>query len=87
MKSADKIHETQRSEDVFALNACIAACPKWCSRITWTSPSSRFRNTKKAQNRISAGRLQRIAEVLTVPIMFFYSGMEENRGKREVDSC
>jgi transcriptional regulator with XRE-family HTH domain len=41
---------------------------------------------EKGTNRISAGRLQRIAEVLTVPIMFFYSGMEEPRSKRDLDS-
>jgi len=41
---------------------------------------------EKGTNRISAGRLQRIAEVLTVPIMFFYSGFEENRSKRDLDS-
>ena len=32
---------------------------------------------EKGTNRISAGRLQRIAEVLTVPIMFFYAGFEK----------
>src|SRR2546426_12341205 len=41
---------------------------------------------EKGTNRISAGRLQRIAEVLAVPIMFFYSGFDENRSKRDVDS-
>jgi transcriptional regulator with XRE-family HTH domain len=33
-------------------------------------------------NRISAGRLQRISEVLAVPVMFFYAGFQENQGKR-----
>ena len=41
---------------------------------------------EKGTNRISAGRLQRIAEVLTVPIMFFYAGFEETRSKRDSDS-
>jgi len=37
---------------------------------------------EKGANRISAGRLQRIAEVLNVPITFFYSGMESERSER-----
>jgi transcriptional regulator with XRE-family HTH domain len=32
-------------------------------------------------NRMSAGRLQRVAEVLDVPITFFYSSSESNRGE------
>jgi transcriptional regulator with XRE-family HTH domain len=32
-------------------------------------------------NRMSAGRLQRVAEVLDVPITFFYSNLESNRGE------
>ena len=34
---------------------------------------------EKGANRISAGRLQRISEVLSVPVTFFYSGLEANR--------
>jgi transcriptional regulator with XRE-family HTH domain len=34
---------------------------------------------EKGTNRISAGRLQRIAEVLSVPVSFFYSGMDGDR--------
>ena len=30
-------------------------------------------------NRISAGRLQRITEILEVPITFFYTGFQDNR--------
>src|SRR5437868_14333485 len=30
---------------------------------------------EKGTNRVSAGRLQRIAELLQVPVTFFYSGM------------
>jgi transcriptional regulator with XRE-family HTH domain len=32
---------------------------------------------EKGTNRISAGRLQRISEVLTVPVAFFFSGFDE----------
>ena len=32
-------------------------------------------------NRISAGRLQHIADVLDVPITFFYQGLEKRQGK------
>lgn len=32
---------------------------------------------EKGTNRISAGRLQRIAEVLTVPVSFFFAGAED----------
>jgi transcriptional regulator with XRE-family HTH domain len=42
---------------------------------------------EKGTNRISAGRLQRIAEVLAVPIMFFYAGLDENQSKHEADSA
>ncbi len=34
---------------------------------------------EKGTNRISAGRLQRIADVLEVPVAFFYSGLEAER--------
>ncbi len=44
-------------------------------------------------NRISAGRLQRVAEILEVPITFFYGGFEDNKkseyhagGKIDFDS-
>jgi transcriptional regulator with XRE-family HTH domain len=30
---------------------------------------------EKGTNRVSAGRLQRIADILNTPVMFFYSGM------------
>src|SRR6476646_8065332 len=30
---------------------------------------------EKGTNRVSAGRLQRIAEILNTPVMFFYGGM------------
>ncbi len=33
---------------------------------------------EKGMNRISAGRLQRIAEVLGVPIAFFFTGFDQN---------
>src|SRR5437762_11724844 len=36
---------------------------------------------EKGTNRVSAGRLQRIAEILNTPVMFFYSGMGA-RGKK-----
>jgi transcriptional regulator with XRE-family HTH domain len=32
---------------------------------------------EKGTNRISAGRLQRIAEVMTVPVSFFFAGFDE----------
>ena len=32
---------------------------------------------EKGTNRISAGRLQRVAEVLSVPVSFFFASMEE----------
>jgi transcriptional regulator with XRE-family HTH domain len=34
---------------------------------------------EKGANRISAGRLQQIADVLKVPVTFFYSGLGEQR--------
>jgi len=34
---------------------------------------------EKGTNRISAGRLQRIAEVLTIPVAFFFSGFEDQK--------
>jgi transcriptional regulator with XRE-family HTH domain len=37
---------------------------------------------EKGTNRISAGRLQRIAEVLTVPVAFFFAGFEEKQKSR-----
>ncbi len=41
---------------------------------------------EKGANRISAGRLQRIAEVLDMPVTFFYSGVETDApGSRPPD--
>ena len=37
---------------------------------------------EKGTNRISAGRLQRISEVLNVPVTFFYSGLEGSRDEQ-----
>jgi transcriptional regulator with XRE-family HTH domain len=34
---------------------------------------------EKGTNRISAGRLQRIAEVLSVPVSFFFEGADDSR--------
>jgi transcriptional regulator with XRE-family HTH domain len=34
---------------------------------------------EKGTNRISAGRLQRIAEVLSVPVSFFFDGPDDGR--------
>jgi transcriptional regulator with XRE-family HTH domain len=34
---------------------------------------------EKGVNRISAGRLMRIAEILKVPIAFFFEGLEKNQ--------
>jgi transcriptional regulator with XRE-family HTH domain len=34
---------------------------------------------EKGTNRISAGRLQRIAEVLSVPVAFFFEGADDSR--------
>ncbi len=41
---------------------------------------------EKGANRISAGRLQRIAEILEVPVTFFFSGFSEEHGKRDAKS-
>ena len=38
---------------------------------------------EKGTNRVSAGRLQRIAEILNTPVMFFYSGMGAGAKKRD----
>ena len=38
---------------------------------------------EKGTNRVSAGRLQRIAEILNTPVMFFYSGMGPQAKKRD----
>jgi transcriptional regulator with XRE-family HTH domain len=38
-------------------------------------------------NRISAGRLYRIAQALDAPIPFFYASDEERRSKREPRPC
>ena len=40
---------------------------------------------EKGTNRISAGRLQRISEVLNVPVTFFYSGLEGSRDEQRQD--
>ena len=42
---------------------------------------------EKGTNRISAGRLQRIAEVLSVPVSFFFDGPDDGRkhSKSSVD--
>jgi transcriptional regulator with XRE-family HTH domain len=39
---------------------------------------------EKGTNRVSAGRLQRIAEMLNIPVTFFYAGMSSRAKKREV---
>ncbi|MGB9365959.1 MAG: helix-turn-helix transcriptional regulator [Xanthobacteraceae bacterium] len=41
---------------------------------------------EKGANRVSAGRLQQIADVLNVPITFFYSGMGAKAKKEAVPS-
>jgi transcriptional regulator with XRE-family HTH domain len=38
---------------------------------------------EKGANRVSAGRLQRVADLLNVPVTFFYSGMGANPKKNE----
>ena len=38
---------------------------------------------EKGTNRVSAGRLQRIAEMLNTPVMFFYAGMGSPGKKRD----
>ena len=42
---------------------------------------------EKGANRISAGRLQRIAEVMSVPVSFFFDGPDDSRkrSKNAVD--
>jgi transcriptional regulator with XRE-family HTH domain len=40
---------------------------------------------ERGTNRISAGRLHRIAELLDVPITFFYTGFEDSKNKRDSD--
>ena len=42
-----------------------------------------FSRAEKGTNRVSAGRLQRIAEILNTPVMFFYSGMGAGGKKRD----
>src|SRR3954469_13504688 len=37
---------------------------------------------EKGTNRVSAGRLQRIADLLNIPVMFFYGGMSTRAKKR-----
>ena len=41
---------------------------------------------EKGANRVSAGRLHRIANLLNVPMMFFYSGMSVRTKKQEAES-
>jgi transcriptional regulator with XRE-family HTH domain len=38
---------------------------------------------EKGTNRVSAGRLQRIADILNTPVMFFYEGMGARAKKRD----
>ena len=38
---------------------------------------------EKGMNRVSAGRLQRIADMLNIPVTFFYGGMGTRAKKRE----
>jgi transcriptional regulator with XRE-family HTH domain len=38
---------------------------------------------EKGTNRVSAGRLQRIADILNTPVMFFYDGMGTRAKKRD----
>jgi transcriptional regulator with XRE-family HTH domain len=38
---------------------------------------------EKGANRVSAGRLQRIADMLNIPVTFFYGGMSSRAKKRE----
>ena len=42
---------------------------------------------EKGANRVSAGRLQQIADVLGVPVTFFYSGMGARAKKGDVQSA
>jgi transcriptional regulator with XRE-family HTH domain len=41
---------------------------------------------EKGANRVSAGRLQRIADLLDVPVTFFYSGITHRTKKHEAES-
>jgi transcriptional regulator with XRE-family HTH domain len=41
---------------------------------------------EKGANRVAAGRLQRIAEALEVPITFFYSGNSVENGAADADN-
>ena len=41
---------------------------------------------EKGTNRVAAGRLQRVAEVLEVPITFFYEGSETRPSRHGEDS-
>ena len=38
---------------------------------------------EKGTNRVSAGRLQRIADLLNTPVMFFYGGMGAKQTKKD----
>ena len=40
---------------------------------------------EKGTNRVSAGRLQRIADMLNIPVTFFYGGVGSRAKKREVN--
>ena len=42
---------------------------------------------EKGTNRVSAGRLQRIAEMLNIPIMFFYGGSDARAKKNDPRSA
>ena len=42
---------------------------------------------EKGTNRVSAGRLHRIAELLNVPITFFYGGLGPRTKKKDADSA
>jgi transcriptional regulator with XRE-family HTH domain len=41
---------------------------------------------EKGANRVAAGRLQRVAEALDVPITFFYAGSTTEQGNSDSDS-
>jgi transcriptional regulator with XRE-family HTH domain len=41
---------------------------------------------EKGTNRVSAGRLQKIADMLNIPITFFYSGMGVHAKRRDAPS-
>jgi len=38
---------------------------------------------EKGTNRVSAGRLQRIADILKIPVTFFYTGMSAKPKKKD----